>query len=426
MAAPEQPHHFLLEELFPDAFGTLHSRTRGLDEILATCDIVLDTNVLLLPFGSGTTSLTAITAVYRSLSEKGRIFLPAQVVREYASNRIAKLSDVYKQLADHQSKILTPRMPEFPLLEGLPEYNHARAVETELVDAAKRYKEGIAALLGVARQWGLNDPVSNAYRAIFQSKSIWNLSVTRDDIVAKLEHRYKHKIPPGYKDARKEDAGVGDLIIWLTILEIASQRKRDIVFVSGDEKADWQHRVDNRGFLPRSELVDEFRRNSDGRSFHIVQLSTLLELFKVDASVVEEVQNEEARERELTTADIACPLCSVLTPVSIARGIGSSASPECIHCGRRFHAHQTVEGIVAKAPNWKSASNTPRPTVEVDCPYCDYATQCSLGIASGESAKPTCPGCSRRFFVHRMRSGRVQVNPAYESAATAAPSEGKE
>jgi transposase-like protein len=418
MATPDRPNHFLLEELFPQAFETLHSRIRGLEEILADCDIVLDTNVLLLPFGSGTTSLAAITAVYKSLSDKGRIFLPERVIREYASNRVAKLAEVYKNLADHQSKILTPRMPEFPLLEGSIEYNAARTLEAAMIDAAKRFKEGLASLLGIARQWGLNDPVSKAYREIFNEKAIWKVTTSQQDIVAQLEHRFSNKIPPGYKDAKKDDAGVGDLVIWLTILEIARSRKRDIIFVSGDEKADWQHRVDNRGFLPRSELIDEFRRHSSGRSFHIVQLSTLLELFKVDASVVEEVQNEEARERELMVAEVPCPLCEVLTSVAVSRRVGSSASPVCVACGRRFHAHQTAEGIVAKAPNWRSTQGATRLAEHVSCPYCGHETQCLLGAAPGESAQPTCAECDRRFHVHRIRSGVVRVNGAYAAGAT--------
>ena len=48
-----------------------------------------------------------------------------------------------------------------------------------------------------------------------------------------------HHIPPGYKDAGKEDSGIGDLLIWHTILELGKVHKKSVIFVSGDEKPDW-------------------------------------------------------------------------------------------------------------------------------------------------------------------------------------------
>src|SRR5262249_48178151 len=75
-------------------------------------------------------------------------------------------------------------------------------------------------------------------------------SQAREVIAKELEYRIVHKIPPGYKDASKDDRGVGDLLIWMTILEIGAERQKPLLFVTGEEKADWQHRSDNRGVLP--------------------------------------------------------------------------------------------------------------------------------------------------------------------------------
>ncbi|WP_204277464.1 PIN-like domain-containing protein, partial [Escherichia coli] len=56
------------------------------------------------------------------------------------------------------------------------------------------------------------------------------------------EDRYAKKIPPGYKDAKK-DAGefdkYGDLIIWKDMIGKAKADKRPILFISDDAKEDW-------------------------------------------------------------------------------------------------------------------------------------------------------------------------------------------
>src|SRR5207247_10935182 len=60
-----------------------------------------------------------------------------------------------------------------------------------------------------------------------------------------------NKVPPGYKDSAKELGAAGDLIIWRTILEIGRTRKAHLVFVSGDEKADWWYRASGSVLYPR-------------------------------------------------------------------------------------------------------------------------------------------------------------------------------
>jgi hypothetical protein len=51
---------------------------------------------------------------------------------------------------------------------------------------------------------------------------------------------------------------------------------------------------------PRFELINEFRRASEGQSLHILRFSTFLELFDVSAAVVAEVKQNEADDLEMT------------------------------------------------------------------------------------------------------------------------------
>lgn len=106
-------------------------------------------------------------------------------------------------------------------------------------------------------------------------------------------------MPPGYKDYREGDLvsrnPAGDLIIWFSILELAN-RGKDIIFVSSEQKADWWHRSSDESSInlyPRYELVEEFRRVSQGKSFHMLSLSSFLALFGANESIIEEVKDEE-------------------------------------------------------------------------------------------------------------------------------------
>jgi hypothetical protein len=149
-------------------------------------------------------------------------------------------------------------------------------------------------LLAAIGRWYWNDPVSALYRQLFKAGVVFDPTVTETAFLEDLDRRQLHKIPPGYKDAGKTDLGVGDLLIWNTILEIGKTRVANIVFVSGDEKSDWWHQSENQALFPRFELVDEFRRVSGGKTFYIISFAELLELFGASATVVKEVRQEEA------------------------------------------------------------------------------------------------------------------------------------
>ena len=75
------------------------------------------------------------------------------------------------------------------------------------------------------QNWTWNDPVSLLYSELFTEQVIFDLEYNEEEIREDLERRHLHHIPPGYKDAAKEDSGIGDLLIWHTILEIGETEK---------------------------------------------------------------------------------------------------------------------------------------------------------------------------------------------------------
>jgi len=143
------------------------------------------------------------------------------------------------------------------------------------------------------KSWTWNDPISLIYKELFNSDIIYDLKINEDEIRNDLRRRYLHKIPPGYKDKSKPDDGIGDLLIWLTILEFA-KKKKDVVFVTGEEKSDWFYKSENQILYPRFELLEEFRKHSDKKSFHIIKLFELLNFFDADDKAIKELELEDS------------------------------------------------------------------------------------------------------------------------------------
>lgn len=123
------------------------------------------------------------------------------------------------------------------------------------------------------------------------------------------EDRYAKKIPPGYKDQRKE-AGeydkFGDLIIWKSMITKAKIDKRPVIFISDDAKEDWWWIHRGRKMGPRPELIEEFRAET-GQDFHIYEFGQFLRFaaerypdIKANVAKVEEslLADEEARRRQ--------------------------------------------------------------------------------------------------------------------------------
>src|SRR6185369_1936339 len=74
---------FRLSDVLPDAAGAYFAEIRDINDAVKDADVVLDTNVLLIPYGAGSGSLTAITDIYESLRKSKRLYIPAQVIREF-------------------------------------------------------------------------------------------------------------------------------------------------------------------------------------------------------------------------------------------------------------------------------------------------------------------------------------------------------
>lgn len=229
-----QAKAFLLSELLPDVSATFGTTIRSIDDVIKSGDVVLDTNVLLLPYGAGAESLKHIVEIYKALKKDGRLFVPAQVAREFIKNRPLKIAELYTGIKQKLSKFLAPDKLSYPILEGIAEFRALNDAVEKVIALRAEVIKANTALLKKVRSWEWNDPVSQAYKEHLVGDVIVEPKYEKGTFLEELQKRYELAIPPGYKDASKEDHGIGDLMIWKTILAIGEKNKKDLIFVSGD------------------------------------------------------------------------------------------------------------------------------------------------------------------------------------------------
>ncbi|GEB39271.1 hypothetical protein GLI01_33060 [Gluconacetobacter liquefaciens] len=310
---------FWLSDLYPDAKALFGHEQVSLDFASKESIVVLDANVLLLPFEFTSASVKEVERVYRELCSSKRLVVPGQAAREFYKNRSNKITVIADAI---DASIVKAKKQIFdktiPLLESDADYLKARALGAELVKLGQEIALKLEIVNKRLKDEIGGDRVSLLYRTLL-GDCVSDFEVKPDDrqaISKEVARRARLKIAPGYKDQQKEDGGIGDYLVWKSILHEGEKRKAHCIFVTEEEKPDWW--VKRHGtFQPRPELIDEYRRASDGKSIHLVPLSGLLSVFKANEEVVQQVQKLEQRKRVVVEIKKKKPLSSASNRISV-------------------------------------------------------------------------------------------------------------
>lgn len=293
---------FIRNWKYPNPSAIFSFSPASLESIKDRCCVVIDTNQLLLPYTVSNQSLQEIRRVIEKLKKTNRLFVPEQVAREFADLRASKIAEVIHAWDELHSRInaaITLKEPThyYPLLEELPEYADFRKQWGDIkkqFDACKKSideaKKTVKKVLDKIQAWHLDDPVSSLYRSVLTPDLIVSLIATADELRADYKWRLIHRLPPGFNDAKKPDKGIGDFLIWKAILQLGKEKGCPVLFVTGEEKNDWVTKTGKYIVSPRYELIDEFRRESNGQTFSIVTLADLLDVFGASADAVKELR----------------------------------------------------------------------------------------------------------------------------------------
>ncbi|MEQ1569984.1 MAG: PIN domain-containing protein [Myxococcota bacterium] len=224
--------------------------------------LTVDTSVLLDLYRLHPESRARLLEAIRSFDD--RVWLTHQAGREFLANRHEVIQSVEdelrraeKSVGEHSSEMLNalkacrplPREFESAVKERLDELK--KQVETQLREVRmQRASEGaedvvLAAVLGIFEGRTAEEP------------SAKDLEDAHKEAVRRLEKR----IPPGYKDAKKEDQKAhGDYLIWREVLERAKAMEKPFVLVTSERKEDWWEIRAGKTIGPREELLEEAHR----------------------------------------------------------------------------------------------------------------------------------------------------------------------
>jgi predicted nucleic acid-binding protein len=214
---------FYLKKVFPEADKIFDFEYKNFDSLKENCIYVFDTNVLFVPFLISKKGLKDYKKIFKHLKSKKKLFIPARVAREFAKNRGENIKSIFRKLQEARDRLNKGGfdLNILPILEEEANYKRVKEIETEVNKLKDEYREKIDELSSYTKSWNWNDPVSEFYSELWNKEMIIDVKKDETELQKDLEFRIEHQIAPGFKDSKKIDNGIGDLIISQTILELA-------------------------------------------------------------------------------------------------------------------------------------------------------------------------------------------------------------
>ncbi|MDR6760167.1 putative nucleic-acid-binding protein [Flavobacterium sp. 2755] len=296
---------FYLDEVFPEADKVFSTVYKSSQDIIKSGIIILDTNVLLIPYDTNEKNFIDIKHILEKYKKENRLFIPARVAREFANNRAKKIGDVFLKLRQLKESFNSGnfKLSKYPILDNDESYLELKNEFESIQKSIKKSRELIDNLESKIRSWNWDDNISLSYKEIFTSDIVIEVKKNKKDLEKDIKFRIDYKVSPGFKDSNKPDDGIGDLVIWQTILEIANDQGNDVIFVSNDQKNDWFYKQDKVGLYPKYELFDEFRRFTNGKSISIINFIDFLTLSEANDETIEEVKTTILENKNLALRD---------------------------------------------------------------------------------------------------------------------------
>lgn len=280
------------------------------EKLWEECIFVFDTNTLLNMYRYRRETVDKYFKVLSELKKKNKLWIPHQVGFEFYENRISVISnyeksydailDTLKNTKDSIDKDYKnhpfldweelKKKIDLGLESVIKEINKKKQSHPKLLD-----KDDILEKI--------NKLFDSCVGECFDDKKL--IEIKKDG-----EIRYSKKIPPGFKDAKKDDdKKYGDLILWKQIIEKAKVNKKPIVFISGDVKEDWWLEKDGKRIMPLPQLKKEIFDEA-GVDFHIYTADRFLEYYQqkypiqfIDKVFIDEVRKiRELEEKKMTRA----------------------------------------------------------------------------------------------------------------------------
>lgn len=280
-------------------------RPREENEIMAffadnKCIIVFDTNVLLGLYRTKEKECKKLIKLMKSYSN--RLRLPHHVALEFFNNRTNIIkTDSLREQKDLLSKydriindINTVKNTFKDVEKDFTKKNKVNSIKESIDGLGKSFKDEKEALKKqideeinklISKDWILNEIYSlfdNRMWKGFNREEKEKLDITG-------AARYSKCIPPGYMDSPKKEGDknigtiygnnnlYGDYYVWMEIIENCKNSKKDLIFVTDDQKCDWYRLDSDKKILgPNPLLLQEFLEETKHKC-HIMNFKSFIE-----------------------------------------------------------------------------------------------------------------------------------------------------
>lgn len=243
--------------------------------------IVFDTNILLDMYRFPDKERDEFMQVLRFF--KDRIWLPYQVASEYHEELITVIMDPYKTCQKEKEAIKTFRNTLISLTQPQSNIRIKMALKENTINTINQslncLEEELQQIMEKSFQRLTDCKIPNDIAELFEGK-IGNGFTKNElsEIYENAEKRYTQRIPPGYDDEKKTgDRKYGDFVIWQELIKYAKEAKKSIIFISNDCKKDWIREIHSRKIGPHIELLEEFKRETNGQDILIYTTKRFLE-----------------------------------------------------------------------------------------------------------------------------------------------------
>lgn len=278
--------------------GRYRPTTGEFKQLWDTCIFAFDASILLNLYEYKQKTRNDLLSQIKELEE--RIWLPYQAALEFHNSRIKVIYDIQRSFDNFLSSFNNQFSDLKRTLDDCHQHTSLDAEKYIKKAAAleKEISEYITTQKNLHPDSIRDDKILEEITKLFEGKVGYPLV---EDVLRKIENegkqRYAKKIPPGYKDATKENNEYGDLIIWKELIDKAKKEKKPIIFVTDDKKEDWWLKApDAKTIGPRPELIEEFKKDSD-QSFYMYTSDSFVRAKnnKFPESSIEDIKNVQEK-----------------------------------------------------------------------------------------------------------------------------------
>lgn len=303
---------------------------------------VFDANILLNLYRYSEQTRIDFFSIMDELKE--RLWLPHQAAYEYSKNRREVIIEQGKHYADFRTTVSNKFNDLKVFLENkerdLKKNTHFESSEFisileeyerqlhQKIDQIRDEKRGIFSL-------SVEDPVLLKLEQIYETTiGVAFSEQEKEEHLKEAEKRLKDKIPPGFKDEKKDTNKHGDFLIWVQIQIYAKQIQKPIIFVTDDEKSDWWLRTKGQTLGLHPELIEEFK-NKTGQEILIYNSANFIKfaqrVFSAEVRVesIREVESVNLSQKEISIQE---GLATIL-PEESTFSTTSAVIERCYRCG---------------------------------------------------------------------------------------------